>query len=88
MIQRIKENINGLQLEANVILKFFKICSILKLELKNIENIELYKNREMELNKENYLTSDDINNLVKKEKEKIKLIDLIVKIYTNYDKKH
>lgn len=40
----------------------------------------------MQLNKENYLTNDDINNLVKKEKEKIKLIDLLVKIYTNYDK--
>lgn len=31
MIQRIKENNNGIQLEANVILKFFKICSNLKL---------------------------------------------------------
>jgi hypothetical protein len=89
MIKAIKDNDNTIKLRAETILKFFKYCEKLLLEPKGIDNIEVdigknaLKNK---LNKDYYLTNDNINNLVKKEKEKSNLINLVVKIYSNYDK--
>ena len=89
MVKTIKENDNTIKLGAETILKFFKYCAKLSLEPKSIDNIEVdigknaLKNK---LNKDYYLTNDDINHLVKKEREKAHLINLVVKIYSNYDK--
>ena len=88
LIDKISEN--SIELNVINILKFIKSCLRFKLEPKNIDYIEARieeKKYRKPLNEELYVSSDDIDILtIKKEREKIKLIKLIVQIYANYDK--
>ena len=78
------------ELNVNNILKFFKFSAKYKLYPKNIENIDLKleeKKYRQPLNEDICLSSDDIDILtLKNEKEKKKLIRLIILIYVNYDR--
>ena len=79
----------NVELSVVNILNFFKLCSEFKLDPKNIDNIEPRieeKKFRKPLNKELFLSGDDIELLtLKKEKEKSRLLELIVNIYVNYD---
>ena len=79
----------NVELSVVNILNFFKLCSEYKLDPKNIDNLEAKieeKKFRKPLNKELFLSGDDIELLtLKKEKEKSRLLELIVNIYVNYD---
>ena len=79
----------NVELSVVNILNFFKLCSEFKLDPKNIDNIEPRieeKKFRKPLNKELFLSGDDIELItLKKEKEKSKLLELLVIIYVNYD---
>ena len=89
MINKIKSEKN-IMLKPNIILKFLKYCNNFKLEPVNLENIELYsidnKIIIQELDKDYLIVNDDIESLTfKRDKEKNKLINLLVKIYAFCD---
>ena len=80
-----------IQLKAENILIFIKYCSVFHLEPRNIQAIELELDRNKKvtpLNKEYYLSIEEIDKLNLKEKEKFILIELILWIYFNYDKEY
>ena len=79
---------NDIELNERNILKFLKNCAIFKIELKNIDNINPRieeKKYRRPLDKLFCLTSNDIDSLTIK-KYRNKLIKLLVKIYSYYDK--
>ena len=87
LIIKIK-NDNNIILKPNTILRFLKYCQKFKLEPQNLENIELQINKvdKISLKEEYFIVSDDIDSLTfKNEKEKSKLIKLIVIIYAFFN---
>ena len=85
LIKRIKED-NNIQLKPNTILRFLKYCAMFKLEPKNLEHIELIKLEDYKLKKDYLILSDDIDCIAfKNENERNKLINLLVKLYANYN---
>ena len=89
IMNRIKMQRNIL-LKPNLILKFLTYCKKLKLEPKNFENVELFNvdGKILIENLENdfLILSDDIDSLThENEKEKSKLINLLVKLYAYND---
>ena len=89
LIKRISK-VEKVEFRAETALMFLNYCSKFDCELTNIEVIEIEevsKNKRKPLNKECYLSSEDIDKLNIK-KYKSKLIDLIVYIYASYDKEY
>ena len=85
LIKRIKED-NNIQLKPNTVLRFLKYCAMFKLEPKNLEHIELIKLEDYKLKKDYLILSDDIDCIAfKNENERNKLINLLVKLYANYN---
>ena len=84
-INRIKED-NNIPLKPNTILKFFKYCAKFKLEPKSIEHIDLIKlEGNIRLKQDYLILSDDIDCIAfKNERERNKLLNLLVKLYANY----
>ena len=80
-------NLKEIELNPENIIKFFKFCYDFKIEVKNINAIKLIGKKNYLVPKEYYLSNEDINNFIVSKKEKPKLINLIVKIYANYNKK-
>ena len=85
IISRINQQRN-IPLKPNLILRFLSYCKKFKLEPKNIENVELYSIDgiyiQENLAKNFLILSDDIDSLtLENEKEKNKLIILLLKIY-------
>ena len=87
LIHKIKVENNNINLRPNIILKFLMGCKNHKLEPVNLENIEINRSEgKIQLEKDSLIFSDDIDILTfKNEKEKNKLINLIVKIYCYYN---
>lgn len=88
IISYINKSKEGVFFTVDIILQFFKYCSKFKLELKKIDNCKLKNEKSpTPLNKEFFLSNDDINQIVGKNKnEKGKLLSLLVEIYANNDK--
>ena len=86
MINRIKDDRN-IPFKTNIILHFLKYCSRYKLEPKNLENIDLNKAAgKAILDEDSLILSDEIDNLTfQNEREKNKLINLIVNIYASFN---
>ena len=92
ILEKIK-TIENLELEPETILKLFKFCCKMKVQPKNIDSIIMInnykeekdkKNNIIKLNKEFYITDEDIENL----KIKIntsKFFILLIEIYLNFD---
>ena len=76
---------NELELEPEIILKFFKYCLYFKLDPRNIKVIKMINQKDNIIKKEYYLTNKDINSFNIPKDEKLKLIYLIVIIYANYN---
>ena len=80
-----------IELQSKNIIRFFKLCLKLKIDPKNIDYIEAKieeKKFRRPLADDMFLSSDEIDLLtIKKEKEKPKLLKLIVKIYAHYNRK-
>ncbi len=76
---------NELELEPEIILKFFKYCLYFKLDPRNIKVIKIINQKDHIIKKEYYLTNKDINSFNIPKDEKLKLIYLIVIIYANYN---
>ena len=81
---------NNVELQVENILKFFKYCLKFKLQPKNIDYIDARiedKKYRKPLNENLILSNDDIDILtLKNEKEKMKLLKLLARIYAYYDK--
>ena len=84
IINKIKSD-NNILLKPNTILRFFKYCKNFKLAPKNIEKIDLFsadgKIFIQKLDNEYLFLNDDIEGLVNQKEEKIKIINLLTKIY-------
>ena len=85
LINKINNIRNEIELEADIILRFFKLCLYFKLAPKNINSIKIIYQKNFVLSKEYYLTNQDINIFNISKKEKIELISLIVNIYAIYN---
>ena len=87
LMKKVEEG--NIELDVVNILKFFKACKENKLEPKYIDNIDALINEKKyrrPLNKDLFLSSDDIELLTSKnKKEKTKLMKLISKVYAYYE---
>ena len=89
LIKRIDKSNIQIKFTAFNILKFFKYCAKLELEPKKIELIGIRKIPEEKrepFKKENCLSSEEIDKLASKNKEKEKLKEFFFKLYFSYDK--
>ena len=86
------DKIDKIKLNADNILKFFKYCNYFELQPKNIKVINLItkdkdnKDSIIKLDKNFYFSNEEIMNFKIDGKEKSEFINLIVKIYSIYDK--
>ena len=84
------KNVRHIELYPETILKLFKFCIYMSLEPESIDALEIIGNKEAgeikknQINKEYYLSDADIEKLRLKMK-KLKFINLIIEIYSNYD---
>ena len=88
IINKLNYTRNVLELEPEIILRFFKYCLNLSLEPKNIKFIQIINQQNNIIQNEYFLTKKDISNFNIKRDEKLKLIYLIVKIYSIYNNEY
>ena len=72
-----------IELKANDILKFFKKCCENKIEINQIDSLEIKKEKEIsELNKEYYISDEDLDKI--KNIKKTKFLQLLIEIFAIY----
>ena len=84
LINKVNSN-NQIKLSPEIILKYFKYCLDFKLDLKELNSIQLIEKKNFIIPKELYISNEDINKSIKNEYQKSIIIKLIVKIYSLYD---
>ena len=89
LLKAIMSKINSeIELSVENILKLFKYCLYLKIELKNINFIKIIEEKKYYIPNDLYLSNEDIHNFKIQKKEKTYLINIIIKIYASYNNKY